>query len=137
MSEFSYEITVPVRFQDLDAVGHVNNAVYATYLEEARISYTKDVLDLDAEDSGAVIAHLEIDYHRPVREDTEVTVAVRTGELGTSSVPMVYEIRDDDGVVATGETVMVTVDYETGETQPIPERWREQIETYEQEGEST
>ena len=130
MSEFSYETTVPVRFQDLDAVGHVNNAVYATYFEEARISYIEDVLDIDAEDSGAVIAHLEIDYRRPIVDDDVVTVAVRTGEPGTSSIPMEYEIRTEEGVAATGETVMVTTDYETGKTQPIPDAWRAELEAH-------
>lgn len=131
MAEFNYETEVPVRFQDLDAVGHVNNAVYATYLEEARIDYLEEVLDIDAEESSAVIAHLEIDYRRPVRDEGHVTVAVRTLEPGTASVPMEYEIRVGDDVAATAETVMVTIDYETGETRPIPEHWREQVAAFE------
>lgn len=131
MEEFSYEQDVPVRFQDLDAVGHVNNAVYVTYLEEARIGYMEEVLGVQAEDSGAVIAHLEVDYRRPVRKDGYVTVALRTPELGTSSIPMEYEIRTGEDVVATAETVMVTTDYDTGETRPIPDSWRERIEAYE------
>lgn len=130
MTEFNYETEVPIRFQDLDAVGHVNNAVYATYLEEARADYLNEVLDIEAEESGAVIAHLEIDYRRPVRDEGHVTVAVRTLEPGTSSIPMEYEIRVGDEVAATAETVMVTIDYETGETRPIPEIWREQVEEF-------
>jgi len=128
MSEFEYEIEVPVRFQDLDAVGHVNNAVYATYLEEARIAYMRELLGVDAEESGAVVAHLEIDYLRPVRDEAQVTVALEIGELGTASVPMAYEIRAGGEVAATAETVMVTVDYETGETRPVPEEWRARID---------
>jgi acyl-CoA thioester hydrolase len=131
MAEFSYTQDVPVRFQDLDAVGHVNNAVYATYLEEVRISYTEEVLEVQTDESGLVIAHLELDYRRPITEDDQVTVALRTGELGTSSIPMEYEIRAGDDVVATAETVMVTIDYDTGETRPMPEEWRERIRAYE------
>jgi acyl-CoA thioester hydrolase len=131
MAEFSYAQDVPVRFQDLDAVGHVNNAVYATYLEEVRISYTEEVLEVQTDESGLVIAHLELDYRRPITEDDQVTVALRTGELGTSSIPMEYEIRAGDDVVATAETVMVTIDYDTGETRPMPEEWRERIRAYE------
>lgn len=133
MAEFSYTQDVPVRFQDLDAVGHVNNAVYATYLEEVRISYTEEVLGVQTDESGLVIAHLELDYRRPITEDDQVTVALRTGELGTSSIPMEYEIRVGDDVVATAETVMVTIDYETGETRPMPEEWRERIREYERQ----
>lgn len=132
MAEFNYETEVPVRFQDLDAAGHVNNAVYVTYLEEARVDYLSDVLDVNGIDElGAVVAHLEIDYRKPVRDVDHVTVAVQTLEPGTASVPMEYEIRVGSDVVATAETVMVTVDYETGETHPIPDRWREQVTAFE------
>ena len=131
MDEFSYEQEVQVRFQDLDAVGHVNNAVYATYLEEARIGYLKEVFEVDTQELGAVIAHLEIDYRQPVTDDTHVTVAVRTLEPGNSSVPMEYEIRTDGEVVATAETVMVAIDYETGETRRLPDEWRERLAEYE------
>lgn len=131
MGEFSYEQEVQVRFQDLDAVGHVNNAVYATYLEEARIGYLKEVFDVDTQELGAVIANLEIDFRRPVTDDTQVTVAVRALEPGNSSVPMEYEIRVDGAVVATAETVMVAIDYETGETRRLPDAWRERLAEYE------
>lgn len=131
MTEFNFETSVPVRFQDLDVVGHVNNAVYATYLEEARTEYIEEVFEIDPEDSGVVIAHLEIEYRQPVTEDTEVTVALRTRKPGTSSIPMDYEIRTDDGVAATAETVMVTIDYDTGETQPMPDVWRERLAVFE------
>lgn len=133
MNEFSYEMAVPVRFRDLDAVGHVNNAVYATYLEEARTAYIADVLDITTSDSGLVIAHLEIDYRHPIRADESVTVALRTGELGETSIPMEYEIRDGETLAATAETVMVTTDYETGETRPIPQEWRERIGAHERQ----
>lgn len=131
MTEFNFETTIPVRFQDLDVVGHVNNAVYATYLEEARSEYIEEVFEVDPAESGVVIAHLEIDYSQPVQEDTEVTVALRTTEPGTSSIPMEYEIRTKEGVAATAETVMVTIDYDTGETQPMPETWRERLAAFE------
>ncbi|SDJ79720.1 acyl-CoA thioester hydrolase [Halovenus aranensis] len=132
MAEFNYETEVSVRFQDLDVAGHVNNAVYVTYLEEARIDYLQEVLGIDsAEALSAVVAHTEIDYRKPVRDDSHVTIALRTREPGTSSVPMEYEIRAGDEVVATAETVMVTVDYETGETRPMPDSWREQIAAFE------
>jgi acyl-CoA thioester hydrolase len=132
MAEFNYETEIPVRFQDLDIAGHVNNAVYVTYLEEARAGYLNEVLGVEEPgDINAVIAHLEVDYRRPVRDDSHVTVALRTLEPGTSSVPMEYEIRFEDEVVATAETVMVTVDFETGETQPMPESWRKRIAEYE------
>lgn len=132
MPNFNYETNVSVRFQDLDVAGHVNNAVYVTYLEEARVDYLREVLGVDGvEELSAVVAHTEIDYQKPVRDDSQVTIALRTRELGTSSIPMEYEVRAGDEVVATAETVMVTVDYGTGETRPMPDAWREQIEAFE------
>lgn len=131
MDKFNYETEVPVRFQDLDVAGHVNNAVYVTYLEEARVDYLKDVLNVELDELNAVVANLEINYRRPIQELGDVTVAVRTLEPGTSSVPMEYEIRVGDEVVATAETVMVTVDYETGETYPVPDEWREPVSKFE------
>lgn len=131
MAEFNYETEVSVRFQDLDIAGHVNNAVYVTYLEEARVDYLADVLDVGGDELSAVVARLEIDYRRPIRDLDDVTVAVRTLEPGTSSVPMEYEIRAGNAVVASAETVMVTVDDGTGETRPVPDRWREQVRAFE------
>lgn len=132
MAEFNYETTVSVRFQDLDVAGHVNNAVYVTYLEEARIDYVRDVLGIESvEELSAVVAHVEVDYRQPVTEDRQLTVALRALEPGDASIPMEYELRADSEVVATAETVMVTVDYETGETRPMPEAWREQLTAYE------
>ncbi|MEF8812360.1 MAG: hypothetical protein V5A55_00855 [Halovenus sp.] len=62
---------------------------------------------------------------------TEGTVAVRAGELGTTSVPLHYAIRTGNGLAATGEILMTTYDRDEGEPRPIPEAWRDAIEAYE------
>jgi len=131
MSEFSYETEMPVRFRDIDAIGHVNNAVYATYLEQARIEYIEDVLETSVAESGVVLAHLELDYERSIELDDAVTVALRVPELGRSSVPMEYEVRADGTVAATASTVMVAVDPDGDGSRPLPEAWRRRIEAHE------
>ena len=132
MNDYSLDVDIDVRFQDLDAMGHVNNAVYATYFEEARVAYFDQVLALSLSEIESVLAHLEIDYRRPVTaDDDDVSVALRVPELGRSSVPMEYEVRADGGVAATGETVQVVVDEKTQSSRPIPDAWREQIEAFE------
>jgi len=131
MSEFSYETEMPVRFRDIDAVGHVNNAVYATYLEQARIEYIEAVMGTEVVESGSVIVHLDIDYERSIEHGADVTVGVRVPEIGGSSIPMEYEIRADGATAATGSTVMVTVDPETGSARPLPDRWRDRIAAHE------
>jgi len=131
MSAFNYEMEVPVRFRDLDPMGHVNNAVYATYLEQARVEYVRDVVGEPVMETGVVVADLELDYERPIELGGTVTVAVGAGELGRTSIPLSYEVRSEGEVAATASTTMVTFDREAREPRPIPEGWRERIEAHE------
>ncbi len=128
----SYETTLDVRFRDIDAMGHVNNAVYATYAEQARADYFADVLDQDLSAVSSVLARIEIDYHRPIElDDGPVTVAVSVPRLGESSLPMEYEIRTADGELAASiESVQVAYDRDAGESVPLPDAWRETISEY-------
>jgi acyl-CoA thioester hydrolase len=132
MSGFNYEMAVDVRFRDVDAMGHVNNAVYSTYMEQARLDYLEDVVGEGIfGDVGVVIADLHVDFARPIDYEESVVVGVRTGELGTSSIPVEHEIRADGTVAATAEGSLVTYDSEAGEATPIPEVWRERIRAHE------
>ena len=131
MDEFSYTTDLNVRVRDIDFMGHVNNAVYATYLEEARTSYFEDVLDVPLTDIDSVLAHLEIDYRRPITIEDDVSVALRVPRIGESSLPMEYEIRAGEEVAATGESVQVTVDRRSGEARPISDRVRTSIAEFE------
>lgn len=135
---FEYTTEVEVRYADIDTYGHVNNATYATYFEEARIDYLDDVVDAGEallSDSGSgvgiVIANLEADYSKPVRISDTVAVAVRVPRLGEKSFPFEYEVRTDEGVAATGETTVVTYDRDTESSRPIPEDWRDAITQFE------
>lgn len=127
MTEFTTD--VQVRFRDIDAYGHVNNAVYVTYLEQARVEYLRTVLGIDIDELDVVLASLSVDYREPVTDADSVEVAIDVPELGRSSVPMEYEIRDE-GVVAVAESVLVTYDFESDSSKPIPEEWREEIAAY-------
>ena len=131
MTDYSFVADVDVRFRDIDAMGHVNNAVYATYLEEARTAYFDEVLDASLADVDTVLANVSLEFRRPVELGDDVTVGVRVPELGRSSIPMEYEVRADGEIAATGEAVQVAVDGETGESRPIPDEWREKIESFE------
>ncbi|MFB6177690.1 MAG: acyl-CoA thioesterase [Halobaculum sp.] len=118
-----FETTVSVRYRDLDPMGHVNNAVYATYLEAARNDFFRDVLGTELADSDAVLASLSLEFGAPIRSDDDVTVAVWIPEVGETSCTLAYEIRADGDRAATGETVMVTLD-EAGDPTPLPDRLR-------------
>lgn len=117
-----------VRFRDLDAMGHVNNAVFLTYIESARVAF---LVDLGAaatlEDISIIVARIEIDFRTPVAFGEEVEVGVRTSRFGDKSFDLDYELRVGDKVVAQAKSVLVGYDYDKGETVTIPDDWRERL----------
>ncbi|MFA9415202.1 acyl-CoA thioesterase [Natrinema sp. HArc-T2] len=127
MSE-EFTVEIPVQYRDLDPQGHVNNAVYVSYLETARVDYLEAMADMAAEDISFVVASLEIDYERPITKADDPTVALWITYLGESSCTMEYEIRVDGTVTATAETTMVHVDPETGRATPLPDELRARME---------
>jgi acyl-CoA thioester hydrolase len=130
MTDFEYETELQVRFRDLDAMGHVNNAVYATYLEQARVDYYDEVLGVGLDDIDTVLVNLDIDYRHEVRLDDEtVTIAMGVRDIGRSSVTVAYEVRAGDRVAATAETTQVYIDPEEGGSRPLPEEWVETMES--------
>ena len=131
MSE-PFTVDVPVRFRDLDPLNHVNHAVYASYLETARVDYLADVVGMAGDDLSFVVANLEIEYERPIVAGDEPTVALWVSGLGGSSCTMEYEIRVDGDVAATAETTMVHIDSETKRPSPIPSAVREPVCAYEE-----
>ncbi|TKX46850.1 acyl-CoA thioesterase [Halorubrum sp. SD690R] len=127
----TYTADIDVRFRDIDAMGHVNNAVYATYIEQARTRFFRDVLDLDISGASTVLASLSIDFRQPVElDDDAVAVSVEIADLGRSSATMTHEIRIGDAVAAEAEATLVAVDPETGEPTPIPEAHRKAMASY-------
>jgi acyl-CoA thioester hydrolase len=113
-----------VRFRDVDAMGHVNNAVFLTYLEEARISF---LLPLGAEVSSMILARVEIDFRAPLRTGDEIEIGVRPARVGEKSFELEYVVRIGDTVAAEAKTVIVSFDYETGRSVEVPQAWREAL----------
>ena len=124
----SFTVDVPIRYRDLDTLEHVNNAVYATYLEVARTEYLREVLGDRMEEFQYVLASLELTFGRPLTLDDDLRVSVRTLDVGTSSWTMGYDLTDDGESAATAETTVVFVGRETKRPAPIPEELRRRIE---------
>jgi acyl-CoA thioester hydrolase len=122
-----------VEFNDLDAAGHVNNATYLEYLETARIDYLRYVLGIDRlEDLTLVVARVEIDFRAPAHYGETLLIGARVPRVGAKSFDMEHEVRAGDGrLVAESSTVLVAFDPGRGETIPVPEGWRQRMETYE------
>jgi acyl-CoA thioester hydrolase len=115
-----------VRFHDLDGMAHVNNAVFSTYLEEARLAWFGDADPQPLAD--VILARTEIDFRSPVQSGEIVEIGVRPSRVGTKSFELEYELRADGRVVASAKSVLVGYDYERAESVPIPERWRRRLE---------
>jgi acyl-CoA thioester hydrolase len=116
-----------VRFRDLDGMGHVNNAVFSTYLEQARLAWfgDDDAMPL----SDVILARTEIDFRAPVGLGEVVEIGVRPTRLGTKSFELEYELHADGRVVAEARSVLVGYDYERGASTRIPDRWRRRLST--------
>lgn len=137
MSAFHFSHPIAVRYNDLDPQGHVNNAAYLTYLEQARIHYLmhlnlyqrgRSFLDI-----GIIVATAQITYKQPIHFWQEVIVETAVTRLGTKSLTMVYRLAEPQtqSEFASAETVLVTYDYHRAQTIPIPARWREAINAFE------
>lgn len=112
-----------VRFGDLDTLGHVNNAVYATYLESARLAYYQELTGLPLEQLNIILAELTISYKAPAFYRDRLAIGVRIASVGTKSFVMEYTIAraGDNAVIATGRSVLVAYDYAEGRTIAVPE----------------
>ena len=124
MEGFDFVHRERVRFRDLDWLGHVNNAVFLTYLEEARIGY---LVPHGAAAANMILARVEIDFRAPLREGDEIEIGVRPSKVGTKSFELVYEIRCGETVAAEAKTVLVSYDYSNGRPVELPDSWREAL----------
>jgi acyl-CoA thioester hydrolase len=121
---------IEVRWGDLDAMGHVNNAKYLTYLEHARIRYFDDVHLWDGQNTrrGMIMARVELDYKFPLTLAGDVVVYTRVSRLGTKSLDSQQQIVRYSGglaeVAAAARIVLVVYDYDQGRSAPIPDDWR-------------
>ena len=125
MDGFVYVHREKVRFRDLDGMGHVNNAVYSTYLEQARLAWFGEADAMPLAD--VILARTEIDFRSPLQMGELVEIGLRPSRLGTKSFELEYELRAGGRVVAQAKSVLVGYDYERGESIPIPERWRRRL----------
>jgi acyl-CoA thioester hydrolase len=134
---FRFTFTIPVRYSDIDAQGHLNHARYFSFMEEARFQYMIAVglwhPTQSYEQVGQVVAEATCAYKAPVLANQNVTVAIRTTHVGQKSMVLVYELRVGEAVVATGRTVQVAYDYASQRSQPVPADWREKLQAFEGE----
>jgi acyl-CoA thioester hydrolase len=138
---------IEVRFRDCDPMGHVNNAVYLTYLEQARLVQWRSVSQFGGlrnmregqteasgdplrDVPGVILARVEIDYKRPARYGDLLDVRIGLATIGRTSFTYEYEIVDtSDRLVAGARSVQVFYDYRAGTPMPIPDDLRRVFDT--------
>ena len=143
LGSFPFRHPIQVRFRDTDAMGHVNSAVYLTYLETARAAYYATATGASVGIGGArgarsiILAEARITYRSPVLFGESLVAACRVGWIGRSSFSMEYRLETVETLhgaarlVAHGETVQVMYDYAAGRPEPIPDDVRAQVEAFE------
>jgi acyl-CoA thioester hydrolase len=136
MTPFHFYHPVEVRYSDLDPQGHLNNAMYLTYFEQARINY---IIQLGLWQGGSfltmsmIVANAQVNFLAPVLFGQKLKVGVRITRLGNKSMHMEYSLIDTETnqELANGSTVLVAYDYPNEKTAPIPAHWRDVISEFE------
>jgi acyl-CoA thioester hydrolase len=129
---FPYIITVEVAFRDLDAMGHVNNAVYLSYLETARIKFLIELLGLNGPgDMPLIMAEAQVSYKAPAFFGEQLTIGTGVSRFGIKSFDMVYRITGGDGrLVVLAKTVQVAYDYAAGATVAVPDSLKARVQAF-------
>ncbi len=135
---FRHHTRLEVRFRDIDAFGHVNNASFVTYLEQARVRFLIDVLHVDVVQSLPVIlAALQVDFRSPILFGDVVGIGTQVDWIGNSSLSMSHQMTarpegaDAERVVAEAGTVLVAYDYDTERPIRVPDAWRSAFASHE------
>jgi acyl-CoA thioester hydrolase len=124
---FRHRTRLEVRFRDIDAFEHVNNASFFTYMEEARIKYILEVIKIEeVERLPLILAAVQIDFRKPILFGQVVEIGTRVDWIGRTSFSMSHRLTatPDDRLVAEAATVLVCYDYAAAGAMPVPDGWR-------------
>lgn len=134
--DFRHRTSLQVRFRDIDAFGHVNNAVFFSYVELARIRYLLDVLQPDEpfDRLPLILARVELDFRSPIQFGEEVVVTSRIERVGRTSFAMSHRMMagPQQRLVGDVQSVLVTYDYDAAKPMPVPDDWRRRFGAYEE-----
>lgn len=137
MSDYKFFHPTEVRYGDLDPQGHVNNAKYLTYFEQARVYHFMKMglfsKDQSFMEIGVIVADIHIAYHAPTHYGDVIKVGSRIAKIGTKSMTVEQCVMNAETgkVTASGTVILVTFDYEGMKTIPVPEDWKKKISEFE------
>ncbi|SAK59259.1 thioesterase superfamily protein [Caballeronia temeraria] len=129
-----FELSMPIRWGDMDAFGHVNNTVYFRYMEQVRISWFEEIglVGSNTEGEGPVIVNASMEFLRQLQYPGDVIGRMSVGKPGRSSLDTRFELyRTDapDVLYARGAAKIVWIDYAAGKSVPLPDMLRQIVET--------
>ena len=129
---FPVSVEIPLQWGEMDAYGHVNNAVYFRYFETARMRYFDELgfqAVMDAEGVGPILAHTACRFRMPLQHPDTLTVGVAVGEIGADRFEMHYRVISGQHgkLAAEGTATIVSFDYRAGRKAPIPQPIRDGI----------
>lgn len=117
-----------IRFADIDSMGHVNNAVYLTYFEQARMNYFRELMadKWDWKGEGVMLGRNEVDYLKPIFLHDDINIEVWCDGVGNKSFVMNYRfVNAQSGEITTqGKSILVCFDHNQNSSIPVPEKWR-------------
>jgi len=132
LDDFRYRMEIRVVFRDIDYYRHVNNAVYITWMETARIDYCREAFDRPLGGTvNVIMASQRFDYERQAQYDERLVLGCRTSRLGTKSMDLTYELWRPGERIGHGVSTLVGYDYEADRSIVIPDAWRTRIAGYE------
>lgn len=132
---FLFHSPIHIRWADIDALQHVNNAVYLSYFEQARIDYFREVVLWDWDKIGMILASNTVNYHKPLFPRDKAAVWMRTARIGNKSFEMEYLVirmkGEQEEILTSAKAVLVAYDYRNDLTIPLPEAYRAAIIAFE------
>jgi acyl-CoA thioester hydrolase len=127
----AYRVPIPIRFADIDALGHVNNAVFLTYMEVARTAFwAEQIGEVRVQEIDFVVARVEIDFRRPVLFNDSLACDLWLEKIGRSSFTVAYRFVVGEDAVAVARSVQVFVDLATGSSKAVPDSFRERVRAF-------
>ena len=131
LDDFPMQTADKLRYGDTDRQGHVNNAVFATFLESGRVELIYNADDpLAAPGAEFVIAQLVLDFRNEIHWPGTVQTGTRVASIGRSSIKLDQAIFQNGRCAATAQTVIVQIDTSTRQSSPLTDRTRERLETF-------
>lgn len=128
-NDFPYTVATEIAFRDIDAMGHVNNAVYLTYLETARIKFLHQIKAITRlGELPLILAEATVTYKSPAHFGEILAIGLGIPRFGSKSFEFIYQIDGGDGrLVALARTVLVAYDYAAAATVPVPEDFKARV----------